>query len=150
MYFWSIDKLKADLIEEPMSSGQILPYILLTFSISAAYYWLFPSESVAQISLHVLSGILGVYWLIQKNGGNNSHYFLDRFITIAWLGYLRMLILTAVITSLVFIATNDNLWFKLPHDFLDYFALIMYIINLIFFYWFMSKHIADVAQKAKY
>ena len=155
MYFWNIKKLKANLIERPMTDKEVLPYliaILLMFTIAEyspkpIHYNI---KDYLEICIVTIANIFGTYWLYLKNNGNTGSNFLQRYFALGWVAVIRVIVFCLPVVILFFIIgtalqvmtpdTKNTNW----HD------LIAIILLEIYYFWYFGKHLVDVAQKATY
>ena len=101
MYWWNLRAAKSELTGEPLSSRQLLPYLLaivvletlvVEFSFLApssqdlgARQWVFASASV-------MVTVLGCLYLYRQNGGPNGERFLERFLVLGWVTGIRVVV----------------------------------------------------------
>ena len=167
MYFWNIKKLKALIVERPLTEREALPYIianalmylLLTELIS--YLYSFHEVSAVAISygfwdylsvaFSIVITIMGSIWLFRKNKVQSENYFLQRITALGWVVMLRttvfVLLASIILFFLVQIIASD--FFNKIYDsninvFL--FGLCFYL----YFYWYFGKHLTEIAEKATY
>lgn len=160
MYFWNINGLKEEIINNNLTQKSVFLYILFyTLSFQSGYLliYLFPSTSSNDLIISivaVLLAIIGVYYCYRCNEGQNGNSFAERFIslswvigiryTIFWLSLLFVSIVVIGITS-VFIKSLETL-FDTIIIFIIYISLATYI---IVFYYRIGHHIKDINRRIK-
>jgi hypothetical protein len=147
MYFWSIKKLKAQLIERPLIEKEVLPYLIATLLIlTLAQYASQPGNfnhwDYLELLLIILINITGTYLLYKKNEGDFGTQFLHRYFVLGWVIMIRVFVFALpVIVLSVFIGRVSGLTSGNDTDtsWLD-------VLNVssveIFYYWYFSKHLA--------
>ena len=167
MYFWNIKKLKAQIIERPLTEREVLPYIianalvylLLMELISYLYsfhevgavdmpygFWEYLS-----IAFSIVMTIMGCVWLFRKNKTRSENYFLQRYTALGWVVMLRTTVFVLLASIILFFLAQ-----MVASDFFNkvfdsnisvfLFGLCFYL----YFYWYFGKHLTEVAKKATY
>ena len=117
MYFWNIKKLKAQLIERPLTEREALPYVIaaslmyllafeiLTYSYSAVSNEAVPYGILDYISLAftIAINILGTIWIFKKNKVNSENYFLQRYTALGWVVLIRIMVFFILAMILLFV-----------------------------------------------
>jgi len=155
MYFWNIEKLKAQIIERPLTDKETLPYLILTLALLTAIKYLpqhaeFNLWDYVLLFVEVTSIIAGTYWLFLKNKAEAGSHFLQRFFAIGWVASIRVIVFAIpvmILLAVILIFTNANWLFAEASTFAD---SLFYIVLALVIYWYNGKQIADVAEKAKY
>ena len=152
MYFFSLKKLKADLIEKPLTARVSLPYLIgteLAYAVAveigtippeASYVTSYNLWNVADSVISILATVLGILWLYHKNKGNFGSYFLQRFLAIGWVVGIWTILASLVPIIIIYAGTETT------EKWTTGFLVIMFTTM----YWFAGKQIAEVADKAKY
>ena len=167
MYFWNIKKLKAQIIERPLTEREVLPYIIahalmyLLLMELISYVYSFHEVGAVTIPFGVwdylsivfaiVFTILGSIWLFKKNKVRSENYFLQRYTALGWVVMLRTTVIVLLVMLVLFVLTQIIIS--------DYFnqlfdsGISTFFFGLFFyryFYWYFGKHVAEVAQKATY
>ena len=152
MYFFSLKKLKADLIEKPLTERGSLPYLIgteLAYAVAveigtipseASYATSYNLWNVADSVISILATVLGILWLYHKNKSNSGSYFLQRFLAIGWVVGIWTILASLVPIIIIYAGTETT------EKWTTGFLVIMFTAM----YWFAGKQIAEVADKAKY
>lgn len=153
MYFWNIKKLKADLIERPMTDKETLPYLIATSLLYLASQFVpksahFNALDYLELAISVLSIVVGTLWLYQQNKADAGQHFIQRYLALGWVVFIRVAvvmfpIMAAMMTilslaGLANLDTNVKSW----HD------IILIIIFTLINYWYLGKQMSEVAEKA--
>jgi hypothetical protein len=155
MYFWDIKKLKADLIEKPLTEKQTLPYLIALLFLAGlsayvpqpdVYSWL----DGLGVAITLGTTFFGIFWLFRKNHGDAGSHFVQRYLAIGWVALIRFFVFSipffialGIITYALDLNTeniNTTKWY-------DTLILIVLTIGYI---WYFGKHLAEVAEKATY
>jgi hypothetical protein len=171
MYFWNIKKLKAQLIERPLTERETLPYVIavslmyffalevLTYSYTAISSDPVPYSVWDYISavFTVATTVLGTVWIFKKNKVSNENYFLQRFTALGWVVLIRVTAFLIFAIALIFIAlllpSIAGVFHWESYGSILESSTTFLVINVLFYlfyYWYFGKHIAEVAQKATY
>lgn len=163
MYFFSLKKIKAQLIERPLTEKETLPYVIATALVYTVVIeilsWgastgdkaiVFTALDFINLVFGVLVTIFGTIWLYKKNKGDAGNYFLQRYTALGWVVMTRtsLYLIAAVILVFMITGITSNPWSNLFES--GVFYLVISVIFYVFFYWYFGKHIADVAEKAAY
>jgi len=151
MYFWKIEKLKQDLLENGLSQGALFKYIFIYVFLSALSYELtyyFVSEESTRldyIQSAINMGLVGfaTYFCYVANGGSNGTDFAERFFSIGFVVSIRFIVLLVPISiamCLLFWDSEDmsTTWYEI--------ALLTGWAALL--YWRVVYHINQVAKQA--
>jgi hypothetical protein len=155
MYFWNIKKLKADLIAKPLTEKQTLPYLIAavffyTLIIELAIFLLSAQVTSEEYSkwdfisalFNLGSVIFGLKWLYQQNKGDSGSYFTQRYLAINWVASIRFMLVTALY---LFVTVNLG-----EYPAYSWLGTLTYILFLVAYFWYVGKHIANVANNADY
>jgi hypothetical protein len=167
MYFWNIKKLKAQLIERPLTDKETLPYVIATsliytFVFELMYFaFSLPPDLMVESEAYGISDfasfivsliviIFGSKWIFNKNKVYNENYFLQRYTALGWVVMIRItvfLTLAILILGILFgiIGWDIEKMFD-SNLFLYFITAFFYLI----YFWYFGKHISEVAQKATY
>jgi hypothetical protein len=173
MYFWNINKLKAQLIERPLTEKETLPYIIATvlmyvllielisfshsFEVNSAESIAYGAWDYLFAALTFVISTLGIVWLFKKNKVQSENYFLQRYTALGWVVAVRttsfillFCIILFVLTILVSLSQAS-----VPDFFVTTFesnigSFLLVLSFYLYFYWYFGKHLAEVAQKANY
>ena len=151
MYFWHIEPLKQHLTEHGQTDQQTFPYLLYSATVIAvltAVMWMLPTNHTIWRHLEASGGIvitaLGMQWVYRRNGGDRGSEFLSRFISLAWVLWIRF---TSVL--LLIGITLTVLYFCLPPSTYAWYNPAITISFLIWYcclYLRLGHHIHDIAK----
>ena len=155
MYFWNIEKLKTQLIEKPLSDKEVLPYLIITMALLVAERYLpqsaeFNLWDYLLLAFEVISVVAGTYWLYLKNKANAGSHFLQRYFAIGWVAAIRILVWTIPMITIFIVASFMMEMEWLSSDSSGPIDSILLIAFELIIYWYIGKHIANVAEQAKY
>lgn len=106
MYFWRIDKLKAQLAARPLTDGESFPYLLIsTALLSVSAGWADPLDSPEQIAyfiVGVIGTVAGTIYCYSRNGGASGEHFLQRYFAVGWVVGLRVLALLVPVSIVIY------------------------------------------------
>jgi uncharacterized membrane-anchored protein YitT (DUF2179 family) len=106
MYFWKLDSLKKQLVEQGLTQYQMYCYILVYVSLTAIVVELMkylPPEShnvwtYAESVLNIVIPILGTILIFRANGGASGVQFAARYFSIGFVVTIRFLVLLVPVT----------------------------------------------------
>jgi hypothetical protein len=103
MYIWRIDRLKKELLEGPLPQAEQFKYLL-------AYSILFAIVTVPLPDINVHDTIngavtlfltpLGLYLLYYSNGGRNGVQFIEKYLSLGWVFFVRFLVMVVLPVAL--------------------------------------------------
>jgi len=153
MYFWRIAKLKQQMIAQPLSDREVLPYIILASIFAKTYYWYLQDRPIAYFLENYLSvfSILatgfGIYYIYLSNHGTNGRFFLQRYFVIEWVLAIRWTIGVAIgLTIIWLISYADHFQHITPALFYQI-NCIYDAIAILAYYWLLGRHVHDVALR---
>ena len=156
MYFWKIDKLKDDIVNNKLTQKDEFLYVIVWFilfevALTVSAYTGADENIYDTIStfLDITISLFGIYYAYLKNGANKGKEFLKRYLIISFVVSIRLIIITIPIfflISVAVIATEDLT--SLNIDNLEDILVLLYILiaNIIYIY-LCAKHIKDVADR---
>ena len=155
MYFWNINKLKALLIERPMTEKEVLPYLVATMLLLTLVQYLPNALNLKvldylEIVIVSTAVIVGTFWLYNKNRGDSGSHFLQRYFALGWVVMLRfILFVTPVFIGLVFLVSYFGIY-NIESDATNWIDVLLISISELILYWYFGRHLAEVARKATY
>ena len=150
MYFWRLEKLKAQLAGQPLSERQALPYLIVFVAMFTAVSYIPATVTNVWDRLGALwsvaMAVLGTIYIYRQNGGAEGQHFLQRYLAIGWVVGIRWLVIIAL-AMVEFIALltalgadiGDTTWY----EFL-FVALAEAVV-----YWRIGYHVRDLAERTK-
>ena len=147
MYFWDIDKLKANLSAGTLSNHDQFKYLLANMIFGPlllqASQLKYEQDIDWVISLGITVG--GVVYCYKMNKGKTGHHFLARFLSIAFVVSIRLLIFFMPL-MFIFIAAAFAFDFGgMSSKEIDLFFLIFVCLFEIFYYWRVGCHLNEVS-----
>ncbi len=152
MYYWKINDLKKDLVENKVSAHD--KFLYLFFSLTLAFIALeamtcfAPSEHLnlwdyIDALLGVIFGMLGILWAYYWNGGDKGKDFADRYFSIGWVMMIRFFALLACLFLLLIV-----IFIFLPEEALTttWWEVVLSQLLGIGMYWRVAKHMKDLAK----
>lgn len=118
MYFWSIKKLKADLLRDRLTERAKLSYLIFVLlAVSGAFVGVPQHNFYSAIWAGVLvaSIVFGSILAYRWNGGSSGRDFLSRFVSLAWVCCVRWTVLFVVPLMVIAVTLpTSNLDFVSP------------------------------------
>ncbi len=149
MYFWKIERLKADLKTGVLPQNEQFGYVL-------AHTVLWSVGSIQYLNNNwydVLSGftimavvILGTIYVYGSNSGRNGDRFLERFISIGWVLGIRFLVIVFIPAMILFFIVY-GLIFHVPDETGIVEVIFMTVLVGLYYLWF-GYHVRQVAANA--
>ena len=155
MYFWNIKKLKALLIERPLTEKELLPYLIATLLMFTLVPYLPDTFDLngwdyLEMAIASLAVIVGTVWLYHKNLSDAGTHFLQRYIALGWVVLIRFVAFAIpIFIAMVLLAEYVGLY-NVESDATNWFDVVIIGMIELLLYWYFAKHIADVANNAKY
>jgi hypothetical protein len=148
MYFWRIEKLKAEMAARPLSEREVLPYLVLNVvlcSVAVNLPKVFQNHWDGLGAVwSVLLAVVGTIYVYRRNGGADGQHFLQRYMAIGWVVIIRwfaILILGGIAFYGALMAVRADVESTHWYDFL-FFAAFEAVV-----YWRMGYHVRDLAQR---
>ena len=158
MYFWNIEKLKINLIENGLSQKSLFIYILLYFITSQFFVelaYIFPGQGPVsardyiQPIIDLLAVGLGTYLCYYANGGESGRFFAERIFSIGFVVGLRFIVLLIPVVFIVALVSGiivGAMGLDLDSPYPDYAVMLLMTAWLVAVYWRMMVHINEVAR----
>lgn len=154
MYFWKIDNLKKDLVNEKVTEKDLFCYLLIPavfiMIMMELALWLPPEEGnhwdlILSVS-NVLICFLGLIYCFVKNGGGMGKDFLKRYVSVSFVMAIRLTVFMIpafflIYTSYFFIYPDDT---ELVSTAID---TVPYIGMYVWYFWRVANHIRDVKDQ---
>ena len=146
MYFWKINRLKNDLLKQPLSESESFKYLLATTVLYSLAMIPFLKNNLwdiySAIAMAVVT-VFGVIYAYKCNMGANGKNFLQKYLSIGWVVGIRWIVLIMLpITIIYFIAIE--IYSGIP-DSTTLSDAIFFNIFYISYFWLLGKHIRPVA-----
>lgn len=154
MYFWRIEKLKAHMIQQPLTEREVLPYLLASSILLAVCLAVFRHLPVSGLwddyssAFNILLAAFGTYYIYLQNQGTHGEHILQRYIVLGWVVSIRWLV--------GFLLGSIILMIGLTIAGLSPLGESSQIINAIYealaslvLYWLIGHHVRDVALKTQ-
>jgi hypothetical protein len=147
MYFWKIDKLKADLRERQLTESETFKYLIATqvlYGLAMIPYITYNIWDVYSAIVTLFVTLVGVYYVYKCNNGTTGSNFLQRYLALSWVVGIRSAILFIIPAAVVFYAV-----FEIYSDVPDYTTPFDVLFgNALFavFYVLLGKHIKELSR----
>lgn len=163
MYFFSLKKLKKELQEAPLTEKQTLPYLiawLASYTLSGQMTSWITSFAIGTdetrynfwdyigSTFSIIAIIIGTLWLFHKNHGDKGCYFIQRYLAIGWVASLRYMIFGSLLYVLIFIFLEQH-GYNFDNS-TGFNGVAFCLVLEVLYFWYLGKHIADVADTATY
>ena len=151
MYFWRIKKLKANLIERPLSGREELRYLIGFLLLWVLTLTAPPEEGLnrwdhAGLAVTALLTIVGTIYLFHRNGGAGGELFLQRYFVLGWVVSIRWA--AAFVSLYVIVRLIASILDAWPSEETNVFDFLLISAGEVCFYWRLGVHIADVSRGA--
>lgn len=154
MYFWKVEKLKQDLINNGLSQEVLFKYIFISLFLSALSFELtynFVSEESSKIdyiqsALNMALVSFATYFCYVANGRNSGTDFAERFFSIGFVVSLRFIVLLIpIMVAMDFLFWDSEGIDDMSTKWYDVAVLTSWSTIL---YWRVIYHINQVATQA--
>ena len=158
MIIWRIGRLVERIGNRPLSSRELLPYLIASALLAALAFiaadWLRPwdrddFEAAFDSTTALLAGVISAFGIIacyRANGGPIGIEFLDRLLAIGFVLFVRFVIVTAV-TFVVWIYMTAIFHIQFRPSFED---LDLIFVAVVALFWFrLREHVSSVARARK-
>jgi hypothetical protein len=150
MYFWRIDKLKAEMAVRPLSEREVLPYLVVQIALLSVAGYIPATTTNVWDGLgavwSVSLAIVGTIYIYRQNGGAAGRHFLQRYFAIGWVVLIRWLPMV-VLMSVAFFALKTLLGEDVEETTWDEFLFIAVVEAVI--YLRIGHHVRDLAKRTK-
>lgn len=145
MYLWNISALKNDLINNKLNEHADFMYLIaMVILLSVGGYPFETSNTFDTYSwlIELFIVALGTFICFKANGANDGKYFLQRYLSIAWVMSVKLIVFL-IPTIVAFYIALEMLGVVVPDEtsLLDV-GLVATV--SIFYYWRVSHHISQV------
>ena len=147
MYFWNINALKNDIKENNFKDKEAFPYILFTIvfylilieMMSFDCYYIENIWDKILIGIDIIIPIVGMIYAYKQNGGENGVDFANKYFSISFVMTIRFFVyIIPLMILLIFLGYESVSTTSIEVVFL---AVVQ-----ILFYFYIVKHIKDVAR----
>lgn len=148
MYFWNIDALKRDFLQGRFSQTQAFYYLvvmLVLFTLPIAIVgdnttvW---DKAMFWVDLAFV--VFGTTVVYKSNGGRDGREFLERYVSLSWVLFVRLFPFFILI-FLVAVIFETALVGDVSYELTGYTFAAGLLVNVIF-YWRLSHHMGDLSQ----
>ena len=105
MYFWKINKLKKDLVKQPLSESESFKYLIAT-TISYSFGMIpYLENNILDVYSALMTGIItvfGLYYVYKCNRGSSGSNFLQKYLSIGWVMGIRWIVLVMLPIMIVY------------------------------------------------
>jgi len=146
MYFYKIKPLKERLAAGPLSDRESLPYFIAFITMWSFLIYLPPEASLyyIEMTVSILSAVVGTIFIYFSNGGSNGRDFVHRYVVLGWvisIRFITVLLLPGIILYAIFKPmgeTNEKtLWFDVT----------MLLGITMLYYAYFSHHLRDLSKR---
>ncbi|PPC75989.1 hypothetical protein C4K68_17600 [Pokkaliibacter plantistimulans] len=156
MFYWNINKLKLQLINEGLSQRALFVYIFIYVMLCELATLLLPfgTQRVPD-DINILAAVaelvicmLGLFGCYRANGGKAGQHFAERFFSIGIVLLARFVVLLIPVYLVVF-ALNVMVQATAPEGMKTIMEIAVHVVSLLWsagYYWRSAVHIGDVAR----
>ena len=150
MYFWRIEKLKAEMVARPLSEREALSYLIVSTALTAVTAFIPATMNniwdVLGAAWGVLLGVMGTLYIYRRNGGAAGQHFLQRYFAVGWVVSLRWLVVI-VLVAVGFFATLAAL--EIEAETTTWYVFLFVAVAEVVVYWRIGHHVGDLASRTK-
>ncbi|MGM7319434.1 hypothetical protein [Idiomarina sp. ST10R2A5] len=150
MYFWNIDALKRDFLQGRFSQTQAFYYLVLMLVLFTLPVGIWGDNTTvwdkASLWVDLAFVILGTTVAYKSNGGRDGREFLERYVSLSWVLFIRLLPLV-ILLVLVASIFRDIFISDAGYGFTGYDFAALVLISFIY-YWRLSHHMSDLNQSS--
>ncbi len=148
MYFWRIEKLKAEMAARPLSEREALPYLVVFVALSAAVSCIPTTSSNVWDGLgaawSIMLAVVGTIYIYRQNGGAGGQHFLQRYFAVGWVVAIRWLVVIMLALAAFYVALAV-LGVEKEHT--EWYDFLFFAIAEAVVYWRIGHHVGDLAQR---
>ena len=150
MYFWRIEKLKAEMAARPLSDREVLPYLVVFVGLSPAVCYL--PETIVDLwdgldaVWSILLAVVGTIYIYSKNGGAIGQHFLQRYLALGWVVTIRWLAIV-LFAGVAYVVTL--IAFGVEAKVATWFDFMLLVLAEAVVYWRVGHHVGDLANRTK-
>lgn len=147
MYFWKVDKLKADLRERSLSESETFKYLFASQVMYGLMMIPFLENNVWDVYLAIVTSLItlvGVFYVYKCNNGAIGNNFLQRYVSLGWVVGIRYVALFMFPITVVFY-TVIGIYSSLPEH-TTLFEVIFFSAIHTVFYLLLGKHIKELSK----
>ena len=150
MYFVKYQPLKQKLAERSLSDKEALPYLLIftvltVFVTSVPLYDNFNNWDVLTSILSIALAILGIIYAYKKNGGEEGYDFIQKYVVLGWVVFIRCFLVFLPIMVLCLIIGEYFNFISLDES--NVFDVVIQCSFEIVLYQRIGKNIKDTIKK---
>lgn len=145
MYFWNISALKEDLINNKLNEREDFRYLMAMVILLTVGRYPFETSNTFDtyswlIELFIMA--LGTFICFKANGANDGKYFLQRYLPIAWVTSVKLIVfLIPTIVALYIVL--EILGVVVPDETSLMDVGLVAAVSIVY-YWRVSHHISQV------
>jgi multisubunit Na+/H+ antiporter MnhF subunit len=156
VYFWNVERLRADLRERPVPPVEVVRYaaaILVTWGATSFMPVADTEFRVGDgilLALTVLVTVVGLWTAYRANGGPHGIDLAGRFLALGWVIGLRLMVLclALLVIMVVIVLVLAFRGQELSDRSIELSAWTMVLVVEIVFYWRLTHHLALVRGAA--
>lgn len=147
MYFWKIEKLKNDLLKEPLSESESFKYLLATsvlYGLGMIPFWEKNMWDVYSAIITTLITAIGVYYVYKCNKGASGSNFLQKYLSMSWVVGIRWFIFVMIPLITVYSVIVAILSSIPENTILS--DVLFFNLLVISYFWLLGKHVKEIAK----
>jgi len=150
MYIWKIDELNQQLISSNLTEPDVFKYLMAWTVLNslAMIRYLVPNQyDTYNGIIAVVISIIGLVFIYICNGGKNGSHFLERYISISWVVFVRFLVLFFLPAYIAMFTIQEIYMGGIAEQTTEMDMVFLLISDVVYFLWF-AKHIKFVAKQS--
>ncbi|MEW6306286.1 MAG: hypothetical protein AB1705_22695 [Verrucomicrobiota bacterium] len=150
MYFWRIERLKAEMAARPLSEREVLPYLVVFVGLATAVGYI--PQAITNVwdgvgaVWSVALAVFGTIYIYRQNGGEDGQHFLQRYLAIGWVVTIRWLVIL-ILVAIAFFALMTVLESEAEQT--TWYEFLFLAVVEVVVYWRIGYHVRDLAQRTR-
>ncbi len=150
MYFWKIKDLSTELIEEGLSQTESFKYLMantILYSLCTIQYGNVNEWDNYSVAASIIIAVLGLWFIYKCNGGPNGKDILERYISIGWVLFVRLIVIFLIPAALITFTVQEMYFGGVPDESTAIDFVFIQLFEIIYIL-LMAKHINHIAKKS--
>ena len=151
MYIWKIDKLNQQLISSNLTEPDAFKYLMAytVLNALAMIQYTIPNQyDTYNGVMSVVISIIGLTFIYICNGGKNGSHFLERYISIGWVVFVRFIVLFFLPANIAMFTIQKIYMGGISEQTTEMDIAFVLISEIVYFLW-CAKHINFVVKQSQ-
>jgi hypothetical protein len=150
MYIWNLEKVTAEIKDRPFTEAELFPYFL----VYTALYSPIIIPVMGTVTYNLWDTVMGViyffisliatYYIYRKNGGPNGKDFVQKYLTIGFVFWVRWVVFVALPVTVIwmFFLLSDTTTTQL-------FDVVIFSLLSAHYYWRLGVYLGKLREEEK-